>query len=162
MGDLLTAVDTARNASGVSVVSMSWGADEFWGQTSYDYHFTTPAGHQGVTFVAASGDSGSWYGPEWPAVSPGVLSVGGTSLSLSSTATYTSERGWSGSGGGSQLFLKRAELSIHRARHRCTDEPRRPYNADPNTGFAVYDSTPLQRIQRMAGDRGTKGRHVLI
>ena len=56
--DLLKAVDTARKAAGVSVVSMSWGADEFRQETGLDSSFTTPAGHTGVTFVAASGDEG--------------------------------------------------------------------------------------------------------
>ena len=38
---------------------MSWGTSEFNGETSYDSYFTTPAGHNGVTFVASSGDSGA-------------------------------------------------------------------------------------------------------
>ena len=42
--DLLAAVDTARNWSGVVAVSMSWGGSEFSGESSYDFHFTTPAG----------------------------------------------------------------------------------------------------------------------
>src|SRR5579884_913093 len=82
LDDLLTGVNYARRAAGVSVVSMSWGGGEFWGQTQYDGVFTTPAGHGGVTFVAASGDQGSFWGPEWPASSPNVLAVGGTSLGL--------------------------------------------------------------------------------
>src|SRR5258708_5335692 len=41
-GDLLTAVDTARNHSGVVAVSMSWGGGEFFGETSFYSHFTTP------------------------------------------------------------------------------------------------------------------------
>ena len=64
--DLLTAVNYARNQPGVSVVSMSWGGREFTGESTYDSYFTTPAGHTGVTFVAASGDTGSparRYGP---------------------------------------------------------------------------------------------------
>src|SRR5207244_4057918 len=40
--DLLTAVNYARSQTGVSVVSMSWGASEFFGETSYDSYFTTP------------------------------------------------------------------------------------------------------------------------
>src|SRR5262249_39290598 len=62
---LLAAVDLARSLPGVSVVSMSWGGSEYAGQTASDSHFTTPAGHQGVTFVAASGDSGASGGAEW-------------------------------------------------------------------------------------------------
>ncbi len=79
LADLLKAVDTAASYPGVSVVSMSWGSSEFSSESSYDSHFTTPAGHPGVTFVASSGDSGGVV--EWPAASPKVLSVGGTTLS---------------------------------------------------------------------------------
>ena len=56
--NLMTAVNTARNLPGVSAVSMSWGGGEFSGETAYDADFTTPAGHTGVTFLAASGDNG--------------------------------------------------------------------------------------------------------
>src|SRR5437762_6501685 len=94
--DLLSAVDYARHATGVSVVSMSWGTNEFMSEGNYNSYFTTPAGHQGVTFVASSGDQGSWLGASWPAVSSNVLSVGGTTLNISdSTGTYAGETGWS-------------------------------------------------------------------
>jgi subtilase family serine protease len=62
--DLLNAVDVAASQPGVSTVSMSWGLYEFPGEVGLDSHFTKP----GVTFVAASGDSGA--PPLWPAVSP--------------------------------------------------------------------------------------------
>ncbi len=100
LSDLLNAVNYASNQPGVSVVSMSWGTTEFWGESAYDSIFTTPAGHTGVTFVAASGDSGAWYGPMYPSVSPNVLAVGGTTLTLAAGSTYGSETGWSGSTGG--------------------------------------------------------------
>ena len=103
MLNLLSAVDYARNAAGVSVVSMSWGAGEFSSETAYDYHFVTPSGHIGVTFIASSGDSGAV--PVWPAVSPNVVSVGGTSLvPADASGTYGSETGWSGTGGGISLY----------------------------------------------------------
>ena len=70
-------VDFARRQPGVVAISMSWGADEFAGESSYNPFFTTPDGHiggnglpGGVTFVAASGDRPSTSGP---AVSPNVL-----------------------------------------------------------------------------------------
>ena len=69
LSDLLAGVDYARNAAGVSVVSLSWGSSEFYQESQYDSHFTTPAGHTGVTFVAASGDEGSRFGPSWPSTS---------------------------------------------------------------------------------------------
>ena len=59
---LFSAVSYASKQAGVSVVSMSWGTTEFFGESSYDSVFTTPAGHAGVTYVAASGDSGAWTG----------------------------------------------------------------------------------------------------
>ena len=66
--DLLTAVKTAANLPGVSVVSISWVNSESSNETAMDSVFTTPAGHQGVTFVAGSGDRGS--GVNYPAASP--------------------------------------------------------------------------------------------
>ncbi|MGH7170080.1 MAG: hypothetical protein ACRELG_07380, partial [Gemmataceae bacterium] len=82
---LFTAVQTAASQSGVSVLSMSWGDNDFSGETSYDSYFqpysaTNTKGYKNpdVTFVAASGDSGA--PPIYPAVSPNVLAVGGTSL----------------------------------------------------------------------------------
>src|SRR4029079_3059524 len=54
--DLMSAVDYARTQPGVSTVSMSWGGSEFSFESSYDSIFTTPAGHQGVSFFASAGD----------------------------------------------------------------------------------------------------------
>jgi hypothetical protein len=141
LNSLLTAVNYARSAPHVGVVSMSWGGSEFANETSFDSDFTTPPGHRGVTFVAASGDDGSWNGPEWPASSANVLSVGGTTLLASnSTGTYNSEAGWSGSGGGLSNYVSEPEYqeSVQGTGTRTT--PDVAFDADPNTGFAVYDS----------------------
>src|SRR4051794_23162328 len=155
--DLMAGVDTARRMPGVSVVSMSWGGSEFfsWGgfggesqsQLQYDKIFTTPAGHQGVTFVAAAGDSGQSNGVQWPASSPNVVAVGGTSLQTSdSTGTYLSEGAWRGfrdgtSGGFSEIEPEPSWQQVaQQSGSRST--PDVGYNADPNTGVAVYDSVP--------------------
>src|SRR5438477_5365957 len=94
--DLLAAVNFARYQPGVVVVSMSWGSREFSYEAAYDAYFTTPAGHiggsglsGGITFVVSSGDNGA--GTSYPAVSPNVLSVGGTSLTLAPGNNYGSE-----------------------------------------------------------------------
>lgn len=95
LSDLLTAVLTARSVA--SVVSMSWGGSEFYGQNYYDYVFN----QTGVTFLASSGDTGGVV--SWPASSEYVIGVGGTQLAASSTgglATPVVETAWSGSGGG--------------------------------------------------------------
>ncbi|MBR8456937.1 S53 family peptidase [Burkholderia dolosa] len=133
--DLMAAVDVAVRR-GASVVSMSFGAGEFGGETSLDSHFTAP----GVTFVASSGDSGS--GAEYPAASAYVVSVGGTTLSADRTGNYIGETAWSGSGGG--VSGQEAEppgqatWPIPVAGSRGV--PDVSYDADPSTGFAVYDS----------------------
>ncbi len=135
--DLLAAVDVARQASGVSVVSMSWGSSEFSSETQFDSHFTTPAGHTPVSFFASAGDSGA--GAMWPAASPNVIAVGGTSLNLAGNS-YASESGWSGSGGGFSQF--EAEPAAQRSvqTNGVRSVPDVGYDANPNTGFDVYDT----------------------
>lgn len=150
--DLLGGVNYARNASGVSVVSMSWGGSEFFNwnggesgsETNYDSYFTTPTGHQGVTFVAAAGDSGAQNGVQWPSASPNVLSVGGTSLTLDSNGNYVSESSWSGTSGGYSVVESEPAYqdSVQSSGARST--PDVSYDGDPNTGFAVYDSLAYQ------------------
>ena len=144
INDLTAAVDTARHLPGVSVVSMSWGAEEFAGQTALDGLFTTPAGHGGVTFIAASGDSGAGA-VEWPGTSANVLAVGGTTLiTLDANRPAILETAWSGASSGvSALESGTPEQSS------LTGMPQRvvpdvAFDADPRTGFAVYDSVPNQ------------------
>jgi hypothetical protein len=133
--NLLGAVDYATN-QGATVVSMSWGSGEFSGETSYDSHF--PASN-GVTYVASAGDTGSVV--EWPAVSPNVVGVGGTSLSVDTSGNYLGETAWSGSGGGVSAYESKPsyQSSVTQSATQRSS-PDVAYNADPNTGVAVYDS----------------------
>lgn len=103
--DLMASAATAAAQPGVSVVSMSWGFAE--GQSvlqsdeaQYDSYFTRP----GVTFVASTGDYGA-ADPEYPAFSPNVLAVGGTSLLLNNDNSYQSETGWGYYSDGSGEFI---------------------------------------------------------
>ena len=140
--DLLTAVVTAAKNSNVSVVSMSWGGGEFSGETSYDSDFTTPssrASSGGVTFVASTGDSAAPAG--YPAYSPNVVAVGGTTLLVSDTAgDYYSESGWSDGGGGTstQEAEPNYQKSVQSSGFR--DAPDVSMDADPNSGVYVYDT----------------------
>ncbi len=141
--DLLAAVNYARNVPGVAVVSMSFGGSEWSGEASYDAYFTTPGGHQGVTFVASSGDSGSSGAPEWPSVSPNVLAVGGTQLSTNGSGNYIGEIGWSGSGGGisqfeSQPSFQNGVVTQTSARRTVPDVA---YDGSSNSPFAIYDTS---------------------
>ena len=152
LNSLFSAVSYASKLPGVGVVSMSWGTQEFWGEAQYDSIFTTPAGHTGVTYVAASGDSGAWDGPMYPSVSPNVLAVGGSSLTLRSNGSYSSETGWSDSTGGfsgldmnwwyyepAPSYQVAAQASVG-LNYGVRTTPDVSFNADPNTGVAVYDS----------------------
>jgi Fibronectin type III domain len=138
--NLFAAADWARDDSAVSVVSMSFGGNETSSETQYDSIFTTPSGHTGVTFVASSGDSGEPSG--YPAYSPSVLGVGGTSLSIDSLGNYESETGWSGSGGG--ISQVEAQPSYQKGVVTQSTEfrtaPDVAFDADPDTGVSVYDS----------------------
>lgn len=135
--DLLQAVDVAVQ-NGASVVSMSWGGGESLLETIFDTHFAV----NGVTFVASSGDSGS--GVEYPAASPDVVGVGGTTLNVDSSGNYISETAWSGSGGGQSAYENepsyQASYPIPNDPNGVRGVPDVAYDADPNTGFPIYDS----------------------
>lgn len=139
MSDLMTAVNTARNTTGVVAVSMSWGGSEFSGETSYDSDFTTPAGHAPEAFFVSSGDDGAPV--EYPAASPNVVSVGGTTLTLSGSS-YGSESAWSGSGGGVSAYESQPayQNGVVTQSSTARTNPDVSYDADPNTGFPVYNS----------------------
>jgi len=140
LSDLLKGVDIAvRN--GATVVSMSWDSGEFSGERNLDNHFVTG----GVTFLAASGDAGT--GVTYPAASPDVIAVGGTSLSLDANGSYRGETAWSGSGGGLSAYehqpLYQAQFGIPDDSRGVRGVPDVSYNADPGTGYAVYDSVAI-------------------
>jgi subtilase family serine protease len=135
--DLLAAVDYA--AQRAQQVSMSWGGSEWSTSTAQDYHFNVP----GVTFFASSGDNGA--GVEWPAVSKYVVGVGGTSLYLDGANNRSSEPAWSGSGGGQSRYVSEPSFQTVWQSSGKRQVPDVSYNADPNTGFRVYDGTPYGR-----------------
>jgi subtilase family serine protease len=137
LNDLFEGVDVAVR-QGASVVSMSWTATEFNGENSYDHHFA----ENGVTFVAAAGDNGT--GAAYPASSPDVIGVGGTTLILSVGGAYSTETAWSGSGGGISRFewepLFQAELPIPDDGQGLRGAPDVAYGADPAHGYSVYNT----------------------
>ncbi len=150
LSDLFSGVSFASQLPGVSVVSMSWGANEFSGESAYDSVFTTPAGHNGVTFVAASGDSGT---TEYPSASPNVLSVGGTTLNVTSQGNYVSETPWSDTGTGTSPFESQptwqaAAASAAGLSSSGRTTPDVSFVADPSTGVSVYDSIPYSGFGR--------------
>lgn len=138
--DLFTAVTTAASLTGVSVVSMSFGGGEFSSEAAYDSVFTTPAGHQGVTFLASTGDNGAPGG--FPAYSSNVLAVGGTTLNADSSGNYVSESAWSGSGGGISPYETQPTYQHGIVTQTTTNRaiPDVSFDADPNSGVSVCNS----------------------
>ncbi len=142
--NLMRAVDYARTRSDVVAVSMSWGGNEFIGETDLDKHFGASTS---MAFFASSGDDGA--GASWPAASPNVISVGGTSLMLSIKGVLSSEKAWAGSGGGTSAYESepayQSAYSIPRAGGKRAI-PDVAFAADPRYGFSVYhapDSSSL-------------------
>lgn len=129
--NLMAAVGTASNTPGVTIVSMSWGFNEFPGETQYDSEFTTP----GITYIAAAGDS---PGVTYPAASPDVLSVGATTLNLTFSGGYDSETAWFDSGGGYSQVEAEPDYqeSVQSTGQRST--PDVAFDGDPDTGASVY------------------------
>ena len=159
----LNAVVSAKNNAAVSVVSMSFGGNEFSGETSYDT-FTTPstrlANHQGVTFVASAGDNGAYskyapttITPQFPAASSNVVAVGGTNLTLNANDNWTSETTWGsgatsgtagGGGGGVSSQYSKPTWQVSHGTLLATVSGRAYPDvsmvAAPATGVYVYDS----------------------
>jgi hypothetical protein len=167
LADLAAAIDEAVRL-GASEVSNSYGALETAmgasEQAAYD--------HPGVVVVAASGDSGylNWdfvaqampapEMPDAPASLPTVVSVGGTSLKLTSAGARSSEAVWNdsgppsgtkfkqfaaGGGGCSTQFTAPSwQQSAAGWASAACGEKRLDNDvaavADPYTGFDIYDS----------------------
>jgi subtilase family serine protease len=136
--DMMAAIMYAGKQSAVTVISNSWGSAEFSGESTLDSYckITTKL------CVFSTGDDGN--PGSYPAYNPYVLSVGGTTLNLNTdpttgAVTVASEVAWSGSGGGVSLYeTKPAFQTANPYTKRGTSDV--SYNADPATGFAVYNS----------------------
>jgi subtilase family serine protease len=157
--DLLAAVNYARYQPGVVAVSMSWGSVEFPFEATYDAYFTTSAGHiggsglpGGITFVASSGDGGA--GTSYPAVSPNVLAVGGTTLTVGPWGNYVSEKAWSQSSGGISLYESKPAFQFGVAGGKRST-PDVALNGDPNTGYYIYDTVTNAGITGWFQNGGT-------
>jgi hypothetical protein len=136
ISDLAIAERTASR-SNAEAVSNSWGSGaEFTGENAYDADFYAP----GVAITAAGGDDG--YGTQYPAVSPYVTAVGGTTLS-GSTGDWT-QTAWNGTGSGcSELEPKPSwQTSDNTSPDGClnrTDDDLAAV-ANPDPGVWIYDT----------------------
>ena len=128
--NLSAAEDTAAKL-GASAISNSYGGSEWNTETSYDTHYN----HPGIAITVSSGDSG--YGVQYPAASPNVTAVGGTSLTKAGGGW--TEAAWSGAGSGCSAYEAKPSWQKDTG---CSNRTVADVSAvaDPNTGVSVYDT----------------------
>jgi subtilase family serine protease len=138
MTNLGTAVNEAAKL-GATEISNSYGGSESSADTSFD---STYFNHPGIAITVSSGDSG--YGVEYPAASPNVTAVGGTSLSRASNSRGWSESVWStssteGAGSGCSAYEPKPSWQVDSG---CSKRTVADVSAvaDPATGVAVYQT----------------------
>jgi subtilase family serine protease len=130
--NLYAAEDTAARL-GATEISNSYGGAESSSDPANNSHFN----HPGIAITVSSGDGG--YGVEYPAASPYVTAVGGTTLSHASNARGWTESAWSGAGSGCSAYEpKQSWQTDAGCAHRTVADVSAV--ADPNTGVNVYDS----------------------
>lgn len=128
--DLGEAAQTAA-ALGAHVISNSYGGTE----GHYVSRFNVYYDHPGVAVTASTGDDG--YGVQFPADSPTVVAVGGTSLVRDGSLRGWNETVWNGAGSGCSKYQTKPTWQ--------TDKPCKMRTAadvsaiaDPHTGIAMY------------------------
>lgn len=136
--------DTENNPS---VISISWGYPEtYQNDNPVDIVATDQILAQavvlGITICCSTGDSGAYSDYQtlsvtYPASSPYVLAVGGTSLILNPDGTINSETAWSGSGGGLSKFeaVPSWQSALNLTSRAIPDVSA---NADPRSGYTFY------------------------
>jgi kumamolisin len=155
----------------VNQVSTSWGLDEAsQGQAAANAENTvfTKMVAEGMALFAAAGDCGAFdsgrstLNVDDPASNPNVTGVGGTTLTTSTVQQFTSEVPWAnasdtsgrcqkGSGGGGGIsslwpipsFQQGITSNAPTGQFSTTmrNVPDVALDADPNTGYLVFDST---------------------
>jgi subtilase family serine protease len=137
--DLATAENTAA-LLGAHSIGNSYGGSEV-GSTP----FAAAYAHPGIAVTASAGDSG--YGVAFPASSPFVTAVGGTSLAWNGTSR--TEVAWAGTGSGCSTVYGEPiwQSPVDPAMANNTLCTMRMMNdvsavADPDTGVIVYMSIP--------------------
>ena len=136
--DLGAAVSMAVK-KGAKVVSNSYGGSETGAISDGANFYNQP----GVAITASTGDNGYADGPQFPATSPFVTAVGGTSLTKATNARGWTERAWSDGGSGCSKYYPKPKWQSGIT--LCTKRMEADVSAvaDPNTGVAVYGPVKL-------------------
>ena len=129
--DLGAGVDRAASMGAKAIGNSYYGA-EWSGETAYDSHYH----HPGVAITVSAGDQPSSF---YPAASPYVTAVGGTSLSGSSGSW--NESAWAYTGQGCSPYEIKPSWqgdNLCRGKRSSVDVAT---VADPQTGVSVYDTS---------------------
>jgi len=165
---LTTAYNAAVSANVAKVINVSLGECETdaksSGSEATDDQIYETAVAQGQTFAVASGDSGSYecggktsY-QSYPAVSPYVIAVGGTSLTTTGSGTWSSETVWActsstcassgGTGGGVSSTESAPSWQVSSGVLGSSTKrgvPDIAFDADPNSGaLPIVDGSAQQ------------------
>jgi subtilase family serine protease len=129
--DLATAVQEAKTLK-ATTASNSYGGGESNGEDNgHSYQI-------GVPDMASTGDGG--YGVEYPAASVDTIAVGGTTLRRGGNGKRPwTETVWRGAGSGCSAYVSKPswQTDADCSKRTVGDIS---YEADPNTGVAVYDT----------------------
>lgn len=158
--DITAAFNAAVSDGTAKVINVSLGECETSAQSdgmtaSADQIFQAAVA-QGQTFSVSTGDSGSYEcggrtaRQSYPAVSPYVIAVGGTTLSTSGKTGYLSETTWNGGGGGPSYTesapawqTSAGVLTISKTKRGVPDVS---FDADPNSGALVLVNGSTSQI----------------
>jgi hypothetical protein len=140
-GDFSTAVTTAVRLGAVTVTNSYGGPD---GPDDPAYN------QPGILMIASTGDTGFGAGPSSPATYSGVVAVGGTTLTRSSSSRGWAEAAWSGGGSGCSMSVAKPPWQTDVGCSMRTEADVAAV-ADPSTGVAVYCSDTLSAGWQLAG-----------
>ena len=144
--DIALAINRAVSDNTARVINMSIGGCENWAPTAAIDTLFQLAVAQGQTFSVSSGDSGSVaYGctgtsVQYPATSPYVVAVGGTTLYTNGNGSYAGETAWESSGGGISGFepIPSWQSNVPALKGRAfRGMPDLAFDADPNSGAQI-------------------------
>lgn len=141
LDSLSAAVNTAATYNPVAI-SNSWGVAEHGSNaTNIDSGAQADFDHPGIAITAAAGDLGNGA-VQFPASSPYVTAIGGTSLAANAaSARGWTETAWTGSGNGCSILI--AQPAWQTANGSCggwRSVPDVSLLADPTIGAAVYNT----------------------
>lgn len=153
--DLTTDYNAVVSANAVPVINVSLGECETNAPTSTDDQIFQQAEAQGQTFSVSSGDSGAdecgngGITPSYPASSPYVVAVGGTTLYTNNTTSWSDETVWSGTGGSPSTIesIPSWQQGVgQNGSSQFRGVPDIAFDADPSTGSLVIVDGATQQI----------------